>query len=59
MMATIVMHLPWCKAMYEKGDRWPLGASVVTLFLLAARASPQDVMNLATRLLPGKSGGEK
>lgn len=56
---TIATHLPWCLTMYEKGDRWPLLAATIALYLLAARASPQEVVNLATRLLPGKGGSEK
>jgi hypothetical protein len=45
--------------MYEKGDWKPLSAATIALYLLAARASPEQVVSLVTRLLPGKSGGEK
>lgn len=58
-MAIIGTHLSWCLTMYEKGDKWPAAAAVATLLMLAARASPQDMVNVVTRLLPGRSGGEK
>lgn len=57
--ATIATHLPWCLSMYEKGDWKPLSAATIALYLLAARASPEQVVSLVTKLLPGKSGGEK
>lgn len=57
-VAIIATHLPWCLTMYEKGDWKPVAGAALTLFFLAARASPQDVVNLATRFLPGRSGGD-